>query len=136
MKRSFIFIGIKAFVKSKEENVQLDIFRQNGEVLLQIYKQKDAINWNLGVELDDINGYVAELYFNKGKTNNENNFIQFQKSSLFEEFKRPKNSNEQYYYEISSTLSKRDIENVILHILNSAYNLENEEVFIRVSKFN
>lgn len=52
---------------TKEPGTQLDLFRENGQVIIQIYKQRDVLTWGLEIYLDDPDGLVLEVLFNKAK---------------------------------------------------------------------
>ncbi len=68
---------IEKLLKLNEPNTQLDFFRNNGQVLLQVYKQKDVLSWGLGINIVAIDGLVFELHFHKAKTNNSINKTNF-----------------------------------------------------------
>ncbi|MFD0991668.1 hypothetical protein [Tenacibaculum geojense] len=113
------------FLTSNEKNLQLDFFRDNGQVLLQVYKQYDVNNWDLEFYSTDINSIVIEIHFHKDKTNNELNFMRFKKSELSKKFiELEKNS---YFYRLESKTSKNEFIEFIFNTINIVYEIKNKK---------
>lgn len=75
----------KTFLKSGVRGLQFDFF-QNSQVVLQIFKGYDVINWQFKPKEVNKNEIVFQLLFNNGKDNNKQNLIKFKNSSLFKNF--------------------------------------------------
>lgn len=127
--------GIKILIDSNSSSIQLDIFRNNGQVLMQIFKQKNVSTWNRGIELTDSDGLIINLHFHKNKTNNFDNFKRFFDSDIFTKFKKypiPENS---YFIGINSQYLINEIHDFILEILDTVYNLEGEAMEFTVNSY-
>ena len=103
---------------TKEPGTQLDLFRENGQVIIQIYKQRDVLTWGLEIYLDDPDGLVLEVLFNKAKKNNNENYARFIKSELFKHFAKINSIKEDSYFAvISSGWSTDKILNFVFYYL-------------------
>jgi len=111
---------------SREKNVQLDLFRENGQVLLQLYKQSDVNNWGYNINLTDEKGLVLELSFNNAKQNNKYNFKRFKESIYIESFRTfPKVEQNSFFIGFSGHESVEYIVSHVLDIIKTVYELEN-----------
>ena len=116
------------FLESQEKNIQLDFFRENGEVILQLFKEYDVANWGLGVEFID-NGTIAQLVFNKNKSNNFENFNRFQDSDLFDLFIHVNfHGQNAFFSDIPPETDIRNIELFISKCFHSIYDINNENI--------
>ncbi len=115
---------ILTFLSSKERNLQLDFFRDNGQVLLQLYKQYDVNTWGIDFSSSDLDASVLELRFHKDKSNDKENNQRFVNSSLFMEFNLVEKNT--YFMRISSGTDSRGIEDKILNIIKEVYNYNGE----------
>lgn len=117
---------ITTFLSSNEKNIQLDFFRSNEHVLFQIYKQYDVNKWELDFSSTDINSSVIEICFHENKKNNEENFIRFSKSTFHDMFTElEKNS---FFYRIHSKTSVTEIVKLLLRLIDSIYDLNDERI--------
>ncbi|MBN2613154.1 MAG: hypothetical protein JXB00_16495 [Bacteroidales bacterium] len=80
--------ALRTILNSSEKNIQIDFFRENGQVIAQIYKQKDVKKWALGIELVNDQGLIIELNFNNAKLNNKLNYNRFKKSKFYNQFQK------------------------------------------------
>jgi len=114
---------------TKEPGTQLDLFRENGQVIIQIYKQRDVLTWGLEIYLDDPDGLVLEILFNKAKKNNNENYARFIKSELFNHFAKINSIKEDSYFAvISSSWSTDKILNFVNEVVTYIYDLNNSEI--------
>lgn len=117
---------INTFFSSKERDLQLDFFRSNGQVLLQVYKQYDVNKWDLEFNSTDKNATVLEICFHRDKTDNKENFDRFCKSDYCKDFlELEKNS---YFYRIESTTSSEKVKDFLLKLIFSIYKLEDKKI--------
>lgn len=74
----FTFLtAIDLVLDSPNRNLHLNVFRQDGQILAQLYNNQDFKKWNL-IETPFVqNGIVLELRFSESKTDNEENFRRF-----------------------------------------------------------
>jgi hypothetical protein len=117
--------GIEVLKKSHETGIQLDFFRNNGQVLLQSFKQINVISWKLDIINIESEGLIIVIDFHKDKDNNTENYKRFIDSDLFVLFKKldffKRNS---FYTEVSGSLSCKEIENFIHKIIFNIYNID------------
>jgi len=129
MKTSTLTSYIVKFNNLNDKNLQLDFFRGNKQVVLQIFKGYDVRLWNIDFEVKDYNSYILNLHFNKGKTNNKLNYDRFMNSSYFNKFKLVKvNKIFTNYFEIGQNESIEFVENTILDIIRVIYDIDLNEV--------
>lgn len=118
---------IKTFIESKERNLQLDFYRKNGEVLLQIFKGYDVNLWKVDIETLE-NDIVYQLLFHKDKTANNDNLKRFKHSALFSDFKKVDFYNQNaYFYSVPIGFSE-EIKSKIFEILELIYDLGSNQV--------
>ncbi|KYG81557.1 hypothetical protein MB14_13305 [Roseivirga ehrenbergii] len=109
---------------SNEKNMQLDIFRDNGEVLLQIFKSEDVKNWNIEFDVTK-EALIFQLLFNKNKTENSANLSRFLNSSLSKNFQRVEfYKQETYFATFPYTIGLEIIQSTINQLISEVYNLE------------
>lgn len=78
---------IERFWKIPYDTLQLDVFRENGQVILQGFKLKAVKEWGWKVPIDqNAKGMLVNLRFDKAKTNNSDNFSRFLESDFYEKF--------------------------------------------------
>lgn len=136
MERSFLKLVIGSFIESNERNMQLDIFRKNGEVLLQIFKQTDVKGWGLGINITDNKGFVVQLLFHKDKTRNEENYKSFQNSSCFNNFEKINfHGQNAYFMGIPSKIGLDSFESEIYNILNQVYSFSDESFDVTLNAY-
>lgn len=120
---------IEILKSSKEPRIQLDFFRDNGQVLIQIFKQRDVLTWGLDIDLVDSNGLIIELAFNKAKKSNKQNYIRFTESEIFKNFTYCEKGRENSYFAgIPSKWSTKEIYNFISKIINEIYDIGNSSI--------
>ena len=121
---------------NKEPNAQLDIFRDNGQVLIQIYKQRDVLTWGLDIKLEDTEGIVIEILFNKIKKNNNANYLRFINSELFTHFIKIDNVKHDTWFAVfSSKWQTEEIFNFIINLINDVYKLKNSEIKFNLNAY-
>lgn len=124
-----IIDALQKILSSDIPNIQLDFFRANGQVLFQVYKQKDVSTWKNNFVLTDENGLILEILFHKNKTNNSKNLKRFLKSSLNDSLKRIDKINQNsYFYGINSQENTSEIVDKLLLILNEVFELSESEL--------
>lgn len=116
---------IELFRNSTEKNAQLDILRDNQQVLAQIYRYEDVKRWNIGVDLGNEKGYVIEIMFAKSKTNNSKNKQRFHSSNLIHQFIKFEEIEEGSYFRfINRNTSISDFEMLVYELLNNIYGMD------------
>lgn len=118
---------IKTFIESNERNLQLDFYRKNGEVLLQIFKGYDVNLWEVDIETLE-NDIVYQLLFHKDKTANNDNLKRFKHSALFSDFKKVNFYNQNAYFYSVPIGSSEEIKSKIFEILELIYDLGSNQV--------
>lgn len=79
--------GIELFRSYNEPEKEIQILRENGQVLLQLF------NYHSSFKIHDIgneSGYIILIRFSKSKTNNKDNYQRFLNSEYFKSFVQPK----------------------------------------------
>jgi len=123
-------------MNNTEQNVQLDIFRENGQVLMQVYKQKDVTKWELGVELVDKNGFVIEITFHPNKSKNKENIKRFLESELYKKFNKYDSIEQNsYFIGIPSNWNIKNIEDIILKILSDIFNMKIKNIHFTLNAY-
>jgi hypothetical protein len=121
---------VKLFLKSNNRNIQLDIFRINGEVLMQIFRKRDVKSWSWGIDYMDDDGCIIDLTFNKQKTNNEQNLKRFENSDFYKFFKiKPSRIGKSFYIDIAESWNNTDLENYIFQIISVIYDMNDRIEF-------
>lgn len=80
--------AVTTFLSSSERGLQLDFFRKNGEVLLQVFKGVDVKSWPIDIGIRDSNCVVFQLLFNKQKTGNSENLKRFLEEKVFRDYEK------------------------------------------------
>ena len=127
-RKSKLTLLIETFLKSKERNIQLDFYRKNGEVLIQLFKGYDVNLWDIDMEAIKKNDTVYQLLFHKDKTNNDENIKRFESSFLFSDFKKVEFYNQNTYFYVQSANFSQEVENKIIEILNEVYDLGSNRI--------
>lgn len=116
---------ISTFLRSKEKGLQLDFHKENEEVLVQLFKQKDMKNWELKFDLANPNdGYCFFIFFNKYKTKNEINLENFKNSKYFDSYIFSTSQGNDTYYKMDDVLSASHIKKHCLNIIEEIYNYD------------
>lgn len=112
------------FLLSDEKNLQFDFFRDNGQVLFQLYKQYDVNTWDLNFESNDLNSTVIELRFHEKSTNNKLNFERFQNCSHKNKFIQV--SKDSYFMNVKSGIISTDLIQIIQELIREIFSYEGE----------
>ena len=91
---------VTLFKKSKEKNLQLDFFRDNGEVLLQFFKGYDIKTWEKFIPNINEGKVLIQILFHKDKTNNNLNYKRFLDYGYPESFVKVDFHNQNTYFKI------------------------------------
>ncbi len=114
---------------TKEPKAQMDIFRDNGQVLIQIYKQRDVLTWGLDIKLEDAEGIVIEILFNKAKINNNANYLRFINSEFYTNFTKIDNEKHDIWFAVfSSKWQTKELFDFIINLIDDVYRLKNSEI--------
>jgi hypothetical protein len=120
------------FINSNERNISLDFYSRN-QIVLQLYKQCDVKTWNYGINefiKDDI---IIELTFNKNKIDNQNNKHRFLNSEVFKDYIKMDSVREDSYWTgVDIKLAISTINQMIIKIINTVYDLKNETIEFRL----
>ena len=136
MERSFLNQAIGSFIESNERNLQLDIFRKNGEVLLQMFKQSDVTKWGLDIKVADDMGFVVQLLFHKNKTGNKESYQRFLESNCFNDFKKIDfHGQNAYFMGIPSGVSLDVIEEKLHKILSRVYSFNDDSFDVTLNAY-
>lgn len=127
-RKSKLTLLIETFLKSNEKNIQLDFYRKNGEVLIQLFKGYDVSLWDIDMESLKKDDTVYQLLFHKDKTNNDENIKRFEGSFLFSDFKKVDFYNQNTYFYVQPTNFSQEVENKIIEILNVVYDLGSNQI--------
>lgn len=113
---------LKTFINTPGGKLQLDFFRNNGEVLFQVFKQA---NWIELYELTDYKGYIINIIFSKSKTDNKKSFMRFENSKLFSLFeKKDFYKQEAYFMGVSSQENFDDFYNLLTNLTKDVFEVE------------
>lgn len=122
--------AIDTFLNSNEKGLQLDFFRKNGQVLLQVFKGYDVEGWDIDLVLPDEDSVVIELHFHKNKTDNKANLDQFMQSGFFNEFEKVdlKDQDNAFFSIVIHNQDGEALEDKLHNIIAEIYSLDGEEV--------
>ena len=126
---------LNEMIASSEKNLQLDIFRMNGQVLLQVFKAEDVGKWDTQFKVRS-DSLVFQLLFNKGKTDNQDNLERFKESMLFKDFEFVeffKQTN--YFSNVPIANGVISISEKIMKIINVVYGLRIDEARITLNAY-
>lgn len=113
---------VDSFVRIEDQNLQIDFYRGNGQVILQVFKYSDVKKWGIGIDFGNYEGVVFELTFSKSKTNNEQVYMKFINSELFSQFKKFVSIKQDSFFSfIPFDLGNFEIEKFITTLLNELY---------------
>lgn len=129
--------ALAILMDSNESNMQLDIFRRNGNILLQGYRYEDVKKWGLEIDFGNTDGVVFELMFSPAKAGNHLNLERFENSVFKEKFKSfERVSQNSCFCFFSTQTSINDISRSISDLLNTVYGeLEGNYFFSTVQFF-
>lgn len=117
----------KIFLKSTTKNIQFD-FYHNNQIILQIFKGYDVVNWRDKPNSIDNDQTVFQLLFNGGKENNKLNLLKFKNSLIFEDFVYVNfYKQETYFYGLKIT-DEIELVNYIEKIISSVYLFDIQKV--------
>ena len=122
------------FLDLGENNAQMDIFRENGQILLQVYRYSDVKRWDCDIDFGIRDGYVFELLFSKSKTDNAANFARFQNTEARTSFhKFNKIEQNSFFAFLPKNVRLEKFEKFISSTLSAVYgNLENIDFQVNV----
>ena len=126
---------LQKMLTSTEKNIQLDIFRENGEVLLQIFKSDDVKNWDVDFVVTQ-NALVFQLLFNGGKTDNKANQKRFLEAEISEDFEKVEFYNQETYFaNFPITMGIETIENIVGRTIAEVYDLELLDIHVTLNAY-
>ncbi|UOX34827.1 hypothetical protein LXD69_04785 [Flavobacterium sediminilitoris] len=127
--------AISIFINSQEKNLQLDFFRENQQVLLQIFKGYDVKNWKIAFESDN-DDLILMIHFHKDKIDNKLNLERFKNSKWYNDFERVIMQGEVQYYLKSRTAHDSNILEIeIRELINIVYSLSFEKVAFTLNAY-
>ena len=110
---------VQRFTEIDERNLQLDIFRDNGRVLIQVFKYSDVKGWNNPPVFDATQGYVSVLHFSGSKDKNLKNF---QNSKVFEYYHSFDSFGKHFYCSFTPTTSTpMELQAFLLRTIKEVY---------------
>lgn len=114
---------VKRFVSIKNDpKAQLDIYRETGEVLFQLFKTKNVLNWSEQFDFTDEKGHVIVISFSKSKTDNGLVLIRFIGSSWFNSFvKMSEKMGDSYYFYFPGSFSEIEVSNMVNEMFYEFY---------------
>ena len=120
--------GLNTLINSEIPNTQLEIY-SNGRVLIQAFNFSDVQSWSFALPYDE-DGIVLNLFFHKGKLNNEKHFKNFESlySNEFELVLMNKGSVKSYYKHIKKEVGAQKAAEIIYEIVYRVYELEGDQV--------
>ncbi|MBT33128.1 MAG: hypothetical protein CMO01_26000 [Thalassobius sp.] len=111
--------------QSRERNLQFDFFRNNGQVLFQVFKQSDVKKWEVKFDLDDGKGFIIIMIFNRSKIDNTSVFDIFQKNAIFKHFhKIDFYKQNTYYMNFPSSSELFELNKVINNLINEIFEID------------
>lgn len=117
---------VQRFTELDERNLQLDIFRENGQVLIQVFKYSDVKKWDIRPDFGSHdNGYVIEVRFANGKTNNKAHLKNFENSEIrsrYQDFQELEKGS--YFSFIPTTSTALELQAFILKTIEQVYGRE------------
>lgn len=122
---------LKSLITSKYPKTQMDVCHK-GQVILQVFNQTDAKEWRFDLPLNEEGGVILNLFFNKSKNNNEENYSRFKETSFFNDFllvEMNKGKIKSFYLPISSSIPIREIAQMINKVIFQVYQIDADEPF-------
>jgi len=115
--------AVSKFLQGYERNLQLDFFRENGEVLFQVFKGKDVKQWNVEFTPTD-NDVIVQIIFHPDKMNNIENLKRFFSGDFFKFFEKHEFYNQNAYFSVfnGSKLSEAYFQQVLEEIFEISFN--------------
>ena len=112
------------FMILQKDKLQLDFLRKNGQVLIQLFRQSDMLDWNIDFKIKDTKGYCMVLFFNKNK---ENSFSRFQRTDSFESYIYSKSLGVDAYFKmISNNISLNSLGDECFNVIQEVYDYQDE----------
>lgn len=124
----------KTFLKSDVRGLQFDFF-QNSQVVLQIFKGYDVINWQFKPKEVNNNEIVFQLLFNNGKDNNKQNLIKFKNSSLFKNFEYVNFYKQDSYFLCMDLVDENKLIYYIEEIIKEVYSFDIHSVQLTLKAY-
>lgn len=124
----------KTFLKSDVRGLQFDFF-QNSQVVLQIFKGYDVINWQFKPKEVNNNEIVFQLLFNNGKDNNKQNLIKFKNSSLFKNFEYVNFYKQDLYFLCMDLVDENKLIYYIEEIIKEVYSFDIHSVQLTLKAY-
>ena len=115
-----IFQLSKTFLKENSRGIQFDFFH-NKQVILQIFKGYDVINWKFKPQNVNSNDIVFQLLFNNGKDNNKQNELKFKNSSIFTSFEYVNFYKQESYFLYLNLKDENKLVDYIEEIIKEVY---------------
>ena len=115
------------FIKSTARNIQFDFYHRN-QIILQIFKGYDVVNWRDKPNNVNNNQIVFQLLFNSGKDNNKLNLSNFKNSMLFNDFEYVNFYKQESYFCSVEISDEIELVNYIEKIISSVYLFEIQKV--------
>jgi hypothetical protein len=115
--------------KSDESNIQLDLSSIDEVLLVQVFKQKNVLTWNLAINNFDDQGLIIVIVFHKNNHNNEENwnrFIDFEMNKLFKKFDFFKQDH--FFAEIPGFWTNIEIENFLYRVIKNIYGVDSKNI--------
>jgi len=110
--------AIEEFQTSFERKIQLDLFRESGEVLLQVFKGYDVLNWKFDIGEIQQTDSIFLMFFKPSRKNNENDYERLLNTEYLKDFVEVTDSDRQLFFlkvkgSESSILLHQKVEQVI-----------------------
>lgn len=122
-KKNANLIDYIALLFELSDNLQINFFRENGLIILQVFKGNTVKNWGEKLpKLKSDNQLVFCLHFNDGKTNNVYNYERFKTSKWNDLFIEVKDEGWLGY--VSDSDSVTQVHEMISNIIKDIYDLE------------
>ena len=124
---------LNLFRRISETDIQFDIHRTSGEVLLQVYHNSDINRWNFGVDFGNTEGYVVEIRFSiNGKNKDFKRFELSEYHALFSQFEgvEPKGA---YFKFIEASITDDDMTLFLTKLIHAVYLIENNRMICHIS---
>jgi hypothetical protein len=115
------------FINSTTRNIQFDFYHRN-QIILQIFKGYDVVNWRDKPTNINNNQIVFQLLFNGGKDNNKLNLSNFKNSTLFNVFEYVNFYKQESYFCSVEISDEIELVNYIEKIISSVYLFEIQKV--------
>ena len=124
--------AVQSFINNNSDpSLSLNFYRVNGQVLLQLFKVANILNWDEKFSLPEKSGQILVVSFHKDKTDNDVNRIRFNQSTWRSEFcAMSSKMGDSYYYHLGSSVAYEEafnkIENMLFDIYGELQNIKFE----------